>query len=205
MKKHIIHSISLVCMLCLCASTPLFAAKKQSLSAPRKDDFEDITNLFQIRSVRNGIAINVLRSGNFMEQNWILKEFFLSDDLRIKRDKLRKSWDFGYVQFVSPTKKDGCLAIDESGFLKIKSCKDDIASERLETVFSIIPTESGAVQIRSLVLNSTECLSTFENPNVPIEKRFGIVPCSLDFDFFIDTSELFFFTPALIKARPLGG
>ncbi len=53
------------------------------------------------------------------------------------------------------------------------------------------------------MLEANECLSAFENPNVPIERRFGIQPCSLDFDFLIDTSELFFFTPALVEARPL--
>lgn len=171
---------------------------------PRKDDFENITSLFQIRSVRNGIALNIERKGDFNTQNWFLREFDLPDDLRL-RDTLKDKWDFAYVQFISAAKKGFCLAIDESGFLALKSCADDIKEKKLETVFSIIPTESGAVQIRSLVLEANECLSTFENPNVPIEKRFGILPCSLDFDFYIDTTELFFFTPALVNATTLGG
>ena len=29
------------------------------------------------------------------------------------------------------------------------------------------------------------------DPDVPIERRFGILPCSLDFDFFIDTTKFF--------------
>lgn len=179
----------------------IFAAEQ----SPRRDDFENITNLFQIRSIQNGIAINIERKGDFNDQNWALREFDLSDDIRVKRDALRKNWDFGYVQFISPTKKDSCLAIDESGFLALKSCTKDIQSEKLETVFSIIPVGSGSVQIRSLVLGANECLSTFENPSVPIERRFGIMPCILDFDTSIDTSQLFFFAPALIRAAPLGG
>jgi len=171
-------------------------------ASPRETDFDNITNLFQIRNLQNGIAINIQRKGDLNTQNWALREFDLDEKLK-EKDLLRDKWNFSYVQFLSATTKDGCLAIDESGFLMIKSCKDDLASGRLETVFSIIPTESGAVQIRSLVLESNECLSAFDNPNVPIEKRFGIVPCALDFDFLIDTSELFFFTPPLIEALPV--
>ena len=171
----------------------------------RDDDFEDITRAFQIRNLENGIAINARKKGDLDDANWILRDFELSDDLRIKRDKLRKDWDFGYAQFVSPALKggDSCLAIDESGFLKLKSCKDDLQSERLETVWSIIPTSSGAVQIRSLVLDANECLSSFYNPTLSIEDRFGIKPCSLDFDTLIPNSQLFVLTPPLLEASPL--
>lgn len=172
-----------------------------SQDLPRKDDFEDITNLFQIRNLQNGIAINVLRDGSMDSQNWRLKEFTLSPKLA-QKDKIGKLWKFGYVQFMHPTQKDSCLAILESGFLGIKSCKGDLDDEKLETVFSIIPTSAGAVQIRSLVLETDECLSAFENPNVPIENRFGILPCGLDSFFLIDTAQLFFFAPALAPASP---
>ncbi len=172
-------------------------------SGGRRDDFENITQRFQIRNVRNGIALNIDRKGDFNTQNWFLRDFGLDPDFIRGKDPLAKSWGFGYVQFVDPRNQDRCLSIGEDGFLHYKSCKGDIQSKAFESVFSIIPTSSGAVQIRSLVLEANECLSAFENPNVPIERRFGIQPCSLDFDFLIDTSELFFFTPALVEARPL--
>lgn len=168
---------------------------------PRKDDFENITNLFQIRNLQNGIALNILRDGSVDSQNWRLKEFTLSPKLA-QKDKLGKIWNFGYVQFVHPKRDDSCLAIFEDGFLGLKSCRGDLSDEKLETVFSIIPTSAGAVQIRSLVLDSDECLSAFDNPNVPIENRFGILPCGLDSFFFIDTAQLFFFAPALTTAVP---
>ncbi len=172
-------------------------------SGGRKDDFENITQRFQIRNVQNGIALNIDRSGDLNTQNWFLRDFGLDPDFIRGKDPLAKSWNFGYVQFVDPRNQDRCLSIGEDGFLHYKSCKDDIQSGAFESVFSLIPTSSGAVQIRSLVLEANECLSAFENPNVPIEKRFGIQPCSLDFDFLIDTSELFFLSPTLVEARPL--
>ncbi len=168
----------------------------------RSDDFENITNAFQIRNLQNGIALNIQRTGDMNTQNWFLREFDLPPELH-SRDKLRDKWPFAYVQFVRPENPDNCLAIGNDGLLTLKSCLQDIKDAKLETVFSLIPTSIGAVQIRSLVLESNECLSAFENPNIPIEKRFGITPCSLDFFFLIETAELFFFTPALVNARAL--
>ncbi|WP_238386899.1 MULTISPECIES: toxin [unclassified Campylobacter] len=173
-----------------------------SSPTPRKDDFENVTNPVQIRNLRTGIAINLTRKGDLNTQNWLIRQIELSDVL-VKRDKLRFKWDFGYVQFVRPENPDGCLAIGEDGFLHVKSCKQDLKLSKLETVFSIIPTSSSAVQIRSLVLDANECLFVFDNPSVAIQDRVGIGPCSLDYNFLIDTTELFFFTPALVKARAL--
>lgn len=195
MKKISLNKLLLLCFIILCIESA-------HAENPRKDDFENITSLFQIRNLQNGIAINLQRSGDLNTQNWILRQFDLNAHL-ITHDKLRDRWSFGYVQFVRPDNLLMCLAIGEDGFLTTKSCLQDLQSEKLETVFSLIPVGNGAVQIRSLVLNSDECLSAFENPNIPIEKRFGITPCTLDFFLIIDPSELFFFTPALTKARPL--
>lgn len=184
------------------ASPSPIAGQANAKNPPRFDDFENITNPMQIHNLRTGIPINIRRNRDFNSQNWQLRQFQLRGDL-LKKDKLRDKWDFGYVQFVEPGKRDNCLAIDESGFLAIKSCLADLKSGKLETVFSIIPTSSGAVQIRSLVLDSNECLSMFDNPQVPEYRRIGIMPCSLDFDFYIDTAELFFFTPPLTRASAL--
>lgn len=180
------------------SSSPVIA----QTNPPRFDDFENITNTFQIRNLRTGIPINVRRNGDFNSQNWQLRQFQLRGEL-LKKDKLRDKWDFGYVQFVEPGKRDNCLVIAESGFLEIKSCLADLQSGKLESVFSIIPTSSGAVQIRSLVLDSNECLSMFDNPQIPEYKRIGILPCTLDFDTYIDTTQLFFLTPQLMRASAL--
>lgn len=46
-------------------------------------------------------------------------------------------------------------------------------------------TTTSAVQIRSLVLESDEYIVTFFNPNIPIQKRFGIAPYTLDPNFLL--------------------
>lgn len=162
------------------------------------DKFENITGTFQIRNAKTGIAINLERSlRQFDTQNWFLKELGHNETIA-KKDKFAKSLPFGYVQFVNVKRNTMCLSVAESGFLALKNCDDDIKSQSYESVFSIIPTSTGAVQIRSLLLKTDECLSAFNNPNVEIENRVGIVPCILEL-FSIDVDQLWFIAP------PLGG
>ncbi|TXE83270.1 cytolethal distending toxin subunit A [Campylobacter peloridis] len=167
-------------------------------------DLPDFTPMFSIRSLETGISLSPFRetSQRLEDQNWVLKEIILDDELK-KKDLYADKLPFGYVQFVNPTDNDICLAILESGFFGGKSCKDDLKDGKLETVFSIMPTTSPAVQIRSLVEGGGECMVTFFNPNVPIENRFGIQPCTLDPALFLDLYELMFFTPAIVEAYPL--
>ncbi|CAM4073920.1 cytolethal distending toxin subunit A [Campylobacter armoricus] len=171
---------------------------------PSKGDLSDFTPMFAIRSVETGISLSPFRdtSDKLEDQNWILREIILSDDLK-KKDRLAERLPFGYVQFVNPSDDDLCLAILESGFFGGKSCKEDLKDGKLETVFSIMPTTTPAVQIRSLVEGGEECMVTFFNPNVPIENRFGIQKCTLDPGLFLDLNELMFFTPAIVEATPV--
>ncbi|MBZ7946177.1 cytolethal distending toxin subunit A [Campylobacter sp. RM10541] len=169
-----------------------------------KGDLPDYTPMFAIRSLDTGISVSVFResSQDLTDQNWVLREIILSDKLKAK-DTLADKLPFGYVQFVNPNDDDICLAILESGFFDAKSCKKDLEDEKLETVFSIMPTTSSALQIRSLVLGGVECMSTFYNPQVALEKRIGIKKCIIGPGFFIDPSQLMFFTPAIVEATPL--
>lgn len=171
---------------------------------PSQGDLPDFTPMFAIRSLETGISLSPFRetSSKLEDQNWILKEIILSDDLK-KKDELTEDLPFGYVQFIHPSDEDLCLAILESGFFGTKSCLSDLKDAKLETVFSIMPTTTPAVQIRSLVEGGRECMVTFFNPNVPIENRFGIQPCTLDPALFLDLNELMFFTPAIVEATPL--
>lgn len=168
------------------------------------DEFdEDVTQIFALRSLDNGVILSVFRdSTKLIHQNWRLREIVLSPELKAK-DKMAKKAPFGYVQFVTPTQDDTCMAILPSGFFGAKSCSDDLQSGDLETVFSIMPTTTSAVQIRSLVLNSNECIGTFENPTLPIEKRFGLKRCIFDPFSVAVPNELMILTPALVKASVL--
>lgn len=190
--KKIVCKILVFCSLCFGASNP------------DPGELPDFTPALAIRSLETGITLSVFRetSKKLLDQNWIVREIVLSDDLK-ELDKLADALPFGYVQFVNPSDDDICLAIGEDGFFTAKSCSDDLKTKKLESVFSIMPTTTPAVQIRSLVLGSDECMATFFNPNVPIEKRFGLRPCILDTALFADVNELMFFTPALVEATPL--
>lgn len=171
---------------------------------PSQGGLPDFTAMFSIRSLETGISLSPFRttSQKLEDQNWILREIMLSDELKAK-DLYADKLPFGYVQFVNPSDDDLCLAILESGFFGGKSCSGDLKDGKLETVFSIMPTTSPAVQIRSLVQGGEECMVTFFNPNVPIENRFGIQPCTLDPALFLDLNELMFFSPPIIQATPL--
>lgn len=162
------------------------------------------TLMLSIRSLETGIVLSpfIETSQDVRDQNWIVNEIILDEKLK-KKDKMADKLPFGYVQFTHPSDKDLCLAIAPSGFFVGKSCSIDLQKEEMETVFSIMPTTTSAVQIRSLVLNSNECIKTFYNPNIPIHKRFGIGPCILDTALFADLNELMILTPALLGAKPL--
>ncbi|EDP2739294.1 TPA: relaxase/mobilization nuclease domain-containing protein [Campylobacter jejuni] len=142
-------------------------------------NLKDFTEMVSIRSLETGIFLSAFRdtSKDPIDQNWNIKEIVLSDELK-QKDKLADELPFGYVQFTNPKESDLCLAILEDGTFGAKSCQDDLKDGKLETVFSIMPTTTSAVQIRSLVLESDECIVTFFNPNIPIQKRFGIAPCT---------------------------
>lgn len=167
------------------------------------DKFENITNAFQLRNAKTGIAINLQRKlRQFDTQNWFLKELG-HDKIIAKKDKFALSLPFGYVQFANVKEKNMCLSVAPSGFLALKNCEDDIKTQSFESIFSIIPTSTGAVQIRSLLLETNECLSAFNNPNIAIEDRVGLVPCILEF-FSIDVEQLWFIAPPLGGASVIG-
>ncbi|MCR2065372.1 cytolethal distending toxin subunit A [Campylobacter helveticus] len=170
---------------------------------PSEGDLENFTQIFSLRSLENGIILSVFRdSKELLHQNWKLRELVLSPELKAK-DKMANKVPFGYVQFVTPTQDDTCMAILPNGFFGAKSCSKDLEEGALETVFSIMPTTTSAVQIRSLVLNSNECIGTFFNPNVPIEKRFGLKRCTFDPFSVILPENLMILTPPLFKANVL--
>ena len=181
----------------------LFAISFAFAENPGEGDLQDFTQIFSLRSLENGIVLSVFRdSTELLHQNWRLRELVLTAQLRAK-DKMADKAPFGYVQFVTPTQDDTCMAILPSGFFGAKSCSRDLEEGALETVFSIMPTTTSAVQIRSLVLNSNECIGTFFNPNVPIEKRFGLKRCTFDPFSVILPEDLMIITPPLLKANVL--
>ncbi|HEC1772842.1 TPA: cytolethal distending toxin subunit A [Campylobacter lari] len=160
------------------------------------------TPMFAMRSLDTGVSLSPLRntSSKLEDQNWILREIVLDDELK-QKDPLSKKLPFGYVQFVNPSNDDLCLAAT-SGSFKLKSCSNDLEFKHLETVFSIIPTTTSAVQIRSVAMDGTKCIVSL-NSSAPLDERFGLEPCIFDTGASLGLRQLMFFTPAIVEATPL--
>ncbi|MCV3386036.1 cytolethal distending toxin subunit A [Campylobacter lari] len=168
------------------------------------DDLEDFTPMFAIRSLETGISLSPFRysSEKLEEQNWFLKEIILSDALK-QKDRYAVQRPFGYVQFINPRGADVCLAVLSEKSFGVKSCKQDLQDGQMQTVFSVMPTTSSAVQIRSLTHGGVKCMSTFYDAYIPIENRFGLDDCTVNPSVPIALKELFFFTPAIVEATPI--
>ena len=176
---------------------PLLKASMQS---------DEFTPPLSLRSLDTGIPIIVNLNGPNETFNWNLREVKAFNPGIIKNiqaiDDFR-NLKFEYIQFVSTNDINLCLAIDESGLFTLKSCSADLDSKKFETVYQLIPMNTDAVQIRSLVLNGKECISTFDNPNLEPWQRVGINRCTLDETFIADIKRLWAIMPEIRAATVL--
>ncbi len=159
------------------------------LSAAERQDLPDFTPSFSLRSAFNGVALSVSD-----KINWTLHEITDTQYL----DKFAKndpfaSFSLGYVQFLSADTQE-CMAISPSGVFVLKSCQEDLDRNELESVFSLIPTTTSAVQIRSMVLKADECISVVDVAQGSI---FGLQPCSVKSLSLIDLRNLMLILPSL--------
>ena len=167
---------------------------------------DEFTPPLSLRSLDTGLPLIVNLNKTDETFNWNLREvkaFNPSIISSIKSIDNFRNLKFEYIQFVSTNDINMCLAIDESGLFTLKSCDDDLSSKKFETVYQLIPMNTDAVQIRSLVLNGNECISTFENPNLEPWQRVGINRCTLDETFIADIKRLWAIMPELRAAMVL--
>ena len=167
---------------------------------------DEFTPPLSLRSLDTGLPLIVNLNQTDETFNWNLREvkaFNPSIISSIKSIDNFRNLKFEYIQFVSTNDINMCLAIDESGLFTLKSCSDDLNSKKFETVYQLIPMNTDAVQIRSLVLNGNECISTFENPNLEPWQRVGINRCTLDETFIADIKRLWAIMPELRAAMVL--
>lgn len=167
---------------------------------------DEFTPPLSLRSLDTGLPLIVNLNKTDETFNWNLREvkaFNPSIISSIKSIDNFRNLKFEYIQFVSTNDINMCLAIDESGLFTLKSCGDDLNSKKFETVYQLIPMNTDAVQIRSLVLNGNECISTFENPNLEPWQRVGINRCTLDETFIADIKRLWAIMPELRAAMVL--
>lgn len=167
---------------------------------------DEFTPPLSLRSLDTGLPLIVNLNKPDETFNWNLREvkaFNPSIISSIKSIDNFRNLKFEYIQFVSTNDINMCLAIDESGLFTLKSCSDDLNNKKFETVYQLIPMNTDAVQIRSLVLNGKECISTFENPNLEPWQRVGINRCTLDETFIADIKRLWAIMPELRAAMVL--
>ena len=167
---------------------------------------DEFTPPLSLRSLDTGLPLIVNLNKSDETFNWNLREvkaFNSSIISSIKSIDNFRNLKFEYIQFVSTNDINMCLAIDESGLFTLKSCSDDLNNKKFETVYQLIPMNTDAVQIRSLVLNGKECISTFENPNLEPWQRVGINRCTLDETFIADIKRLWAIMPELKAAMVL--
>lgn len=167
---------------------------------------DEFTPPLSLRSLDTGLPLIVNLNKTDETFNWNLREvkaFNPSIISSIKSIDNFRNLKFEYIQFVSTNDINMCLAIDESGLFTLKSCSDDLNSKKFETVYQLIPMNTDAVQIRSLVLNGNECISTFENPNLEPWQRVGINRCTLDETFIADIKRLWAIMPEIRAAMVL--
>lgn len=167
---------------------------------------DEFTPPLSLRSLDTGLPLIVNLNKTDETFNWNLREvkaFNPSIISSIKSIDNFRNLKFEYIQFVSTNDINMCLAIDESGLFTLKSCGDDLNNKKFETVYQLIPMNTDAVQIRSLVLNGNECISTFENPNLEPWQRVGINRCTLDETFIADIKRLWAIMPELRAAMVL--
>lgn len=159
------------------------------------EDLPDFTPQVSIRSLYSG-DILMSRKTTKPTPNWKVQGVTIPE--LAKSDFTEITFKLGYVQFHHPDDDNTCIGIDEAGFFVDMDCKKDIESKKYETVFSIMPTNTGAVQIRSLVLNKNQCISVFHNSAIPRGRDFGINPCDFSALVLIDLKAM------LVLAPPLG-
>lgn len=167
---------------------------------------DEFTPPLSLRSLDTGLPLIVNLNKTDETFNWNLREvkaFNPSIISSIKSIDNFRNLKFEYIQFVSTNDINMCLAIDESGLFTLKSCSDDLNNKKFETVYQLIPMNTDAVQIRLLVLNGNECISTFENPNLEPWQRVGINRCTLDETFIADIKRLWAIMPELRAAMVL--
>lgn len=179
----------------VCCGVWLFCAPLLGEVPP--EDMPDFTPPFSLLSAYDGSPLII----DERQINWTLRE--IEDRRLVQQLRALDPWfsfRLSYVQFVRPDNKDVCLSISESGKFVGKSCEEDLTSGKFESVFSIIPTTTSAVQIRSMVLRADECITFFENPR---GFGFGLDYCDVDRLFNVGLHNLMLIMPPYGEATPI--
>ncbi|HDX6329453.1 hypothetical protein [Campylobacter fetus] len=119
-----------------------------NISLQADDDETNFTPLVSIRSLYSGVILSMEDNpSSLIKTNWNLREITLPYIIS-------KDYPFGTVQFVSPVNDNVCLGLSLAGKLTTMSC-ESTAVGNYGSVFSILPTNTSAVQIEAVAASSS--------------------------------------------------
>ncbi|ABK82032.1 hypothetical protein Q4Y15_000268 [Campylobacter fetus] len=143
-----------------------------NISLQADDDETNFTPLVSIRSLYSGVILSMEDNpSSLIKTNWNLREITLPYIIS-------KDYPFGTVQFVSPVNDNVCLGLSLAGKLTTMSC-ESTAVGNYGSVFSILPTNTSAVQIEA-VAGLNECLSIVNSYASSSMDKFGVRKCIKD-------------------------
>ncbi len=148
-------------------------AKKPTMPPP---------NITSIRAMSTGELLFAFNNKN--EVNWDIQEVSLNG-------YLSKKFPFGAVQLHYLKDRTKCLMINGK-WLQISKCSD-IDSGDFRTLFSLLPTSSGALQIQSI--SSEKCLMVAQVLKKTISQEIKLESCFTSPSSEIDMRWLWIITP----------
>lgn len=144
------------------------------------------------------VTIRTMTTGEFLyaggkkdDVNWNMVEVPLPG-------YLSKKYPFGAVQFQHIKQADKCLI--SNGFWTALGDCAGVANGDHRTLFSLLPTSSGAFQIQSIAAEG--CLVAESNFDKKNTQSLKIAPCYNDIRTPIDLHWLWILTPPIIDAKP---
>ncbi|OBV29976.1 hypothetical protein BKN38_05715 [Helicobacter sp. CLO-3] len=144
------------------------------------------------------VTIRTMTTGEFLyaggkkdDVNWNVVEVPLPG-------YLSKKYPFGAVQFQHIKQADKCLI--SNGFWTALGDCAGVANGDHRTLFSLLPTSSGAFQIQSIAAEG--CLVAESNFDKKNTQSLKIAPCYNDIRVPIDLHWLWILTPPIIDAKP---
>lgn len=140
-----------------------------------------------IRTMSTGESIYA--DGKGTELNWNLVEVMLPG-------YLTRKFPFGAVQFRHISKDDKCL-MSNGLWLSVGECSAVKLGDH-RTLFSLLPTSSGALQIQSI---ATEGCLVVESSGKKIAQSIRLQPCFTNAHAPIDLRWLWVLTPPVIDAK----
>lgn len=153
---------------------------------------EDVEPTVTIRSLYSGVVMDAGSVRMLLDTNWILREINLDGETA-------KKFPNGAVQFLHAKFTNLCLALNNDGNLTTAECGSFTTFGSNVTLFSLLPTNSGAVQIQAF--NGEQCITVANSAAEVSFKKFGLRNCELNERLEITMENLFVIGVPQLEAK----